>query len=57
VPCPSGRVVTAGGYAASTDDVNVPVNLPLLDGTGWRIRAIGPATEWALDAYAICANP
>jgi len=49
--------VTAGGYAASTDDVNVPVNLPLLDGTGWRIRAIGPATEWALDAYAICANP
>ncbi|MDP6422433.1 MAG: hypothetical protein QF672_14135 [SAR202 cluster bacterium] len=56
MPCPSGKVVIAGGYAASIDDVNVPVNLPLLDGTGWRIRAIGPSIEWVLDAYAICAN-
>ena len=57
VPCPAGHKVLGGGYAASRDDIFVPLNLPLADGNGWRVKAVGPDTTWEIQAYAVCAAP
>ena len=56
LPCPTGLSVIGGGYAASRDDVSVPLSLPVTDGTGWRVRAVGPSVEWEVHVYAICAK-
>ena len=56
LPCPAGLSVIGGGYAASRDDVSVPLSLPVTDATGWRVRAVGPIAEWEVHVYAICAK-
>jgi hypothetical protein len=46
-----------GGYSASRDDITVPESIPLANGNGWRIKAVGPDIAWTLQAYAVCALP
>ncbi len=71
--CPLGKVVTGGGYRFLTGgwgdfptDIVPVVSEPKQNGStgrmGWSVAAkvIGggsPASPWAIDVYAICANP
>jgi hypothetical protein len=56
LPCPEELSVIGGGYAASRDDVLVPLSLPVAGGTGWRVKAVGPNAPWEVNVYAICAR-
>ncbi|GAA2659209.1 hypothetical protein [Streptomyces lunalinharesii] len=59
--CPAGTRVVGGGYTAASKPVsggsvplNVLVNAPTDDGTGWQIQAAFADKQ---QAYALCATP
>ncbi len=55
IPCATGSIVLGGGFAVYRDDVFVKFSLPLLDGTAWRVKAVGPeGIDWSMQVYAIC---
>ena len=55
IPYATGSTVLGGGFAVYRDDVFVKFSLPLLDGTAWRVKAVGPeGIDWSMQVYAIC---
>jgi hypothetical protein len=54
--CPVDRVVLGGGFSITHDEARITQSLPLKDGSGWRVRAIGPDNACRLRVYAICVD-
>jgi hypothetical protein len=59
--CPEGKQVIGGGARLSTQDDNIAIQSsnPSLNGLTWHVSAVevnDTDVEWALAAYAICAN-
>jgi len=59
--CPAGRKAQSGGYSITPSvfpagGFFVEQSLPLLDGSGWRVRAVGTTNAWSLSVYAVCAR-
>ncbi len=53
--CSDGKIVTGGGYAVDDRSVDILQNLPLHDGAGWRVQAVGEDKTYQLRVYALCA--
>ena len=49
-------MVLGGGYSTNDPLVIIMENLPISDGVGWRVKAIGPEDNWHLRVYAICGS-
>ena len=50
-----GFLEVSQDFAVYRDDVFVKFSLPLLDGTTWRVKAVGPeGIDWSMQVYAIC---
>lgn len=59
--CPTGKIVLGGGYSFVGDNeaveaIIVTANVPITDGSGWRIVVRGPSGAWGIYAYAVCAD-
>jgi hypothetical protein len=55
--CPTGKVVTGGGFVIEGDDMQVRASVPMEDRTGWIVSALNKGTTGALiSAWAVCAS-
>lgn len=57
VDCPSGEILTGGGYLANGENVISSKNYPLDENT-WHVAAYNPnVLDSSFTAYALCIDP